>query len=59
MHADIVHPSWEVGKPVTPAFARYKDAYEHSVKLLGYVADDIVSIGTLLYVSQLRLLTLL
>lgn len=43
---DIVHPgpSWEVGKPATPAFARYKDAYEHSIKLLGYVADDIVSI---------------
>lgn len=41
---------------MTPAFARYKDAYEHSIKLLGYVADDIVSIGSLT-VSHVQLLT--
>ncbi|POS80212.1 hypothetical protein DHEL01_v201404 [Diaporthe helianthi] len=38
--------NWEVGKPVTPAYARYQDAYEHSIKLLGHVADDIITFNT-------------
>lgn len=49
--ADVGQPSWELGRPVTPAFARYKDAYEHSIKLMGFVADDVVRVETPSFVT--------
>ncbi|KAJ0108416.1 hypothetical protein J7T55_005393 [Diaporthe amygdali] len=44
--SDILHASWELEKPVTPAFLRYKDAFEHSIKLNGSVADDLITFNT-------------
>lgn len=45
-YSDIFHPSWELGKPATPSFARHKDAFDHSIKPMGYVLDDMVSLNS-------------
>ncbi|KAI7781843.1 hypothetical protein LA080_014333 [Diaporthe eres] len=37
---------WELGKPVTPSFARHKDAFDHSIKPMGCVMDDMITFNT-------------